>query len=160
MAAIIAQLTLNARRRKERGKSYLGAEKSNYILKRFDPQFQPDKHNRYRVNKTLYDGHVVVRDAAKDLAQSLLENDLEFYYFRRYGKIPNGIKNPEMRVDRDALNQKCTIFNVLKAFTAGFGLLLFTVVFVFLAFVGFDVETIEFVLVDNSTLNRNKFVYN
>ena len=65
MAAIIAQLTLNARRRKERGKGYLNCDKSNYVLPPFDNNYSSEKHNHYLKNKKLWEKREIGRKAAK-----------------------------------------------------------------------------------------------
>ena len=54
MAAIIAQLTRAARKRRDR-RTY-GANKCMYKLDRFDPNgFNPDVHNRYCVEKARWE---------------------------------------------------------------------------------------------------------
>lgn len=65
MAAIIAQLTLAARKRKERKKYYIDADKCVYHIPPFDERFSPEKHNRYLINKALYEQRKVIKDAAK-----------------------------------------------------------------------------------------------
>ena len=67
MAAIIAQLTLNARRRKARGKWYLPADKSNYLLRPFDNNYCAKKHNPYLKNQILYEKQQASRDTAKGI---------------------------------------------------------------------------------------------
>ena len=70
MAAIIAQLTLANRRRKKRGKYFLAAEKSNYALPPFDTRYDPDKHNRYLINKKVYEYRKSITDTAKGSNQA------------------------------------------------------------------------------------------
>ena len=65
MAAIIAQLTLNARRRKARGKWYISADKSNYLLQPFDNNYCAEKHNPYLKNQILYEKQRASRNIAK-----------------------------------------------------------------------------------------------
>ena len=65
MAAIIAQMTLAARRRKEKGKGYLSGDKSNYILKRFDPVFEAKKHNLFRLKRQHYEYKREIKAKAK-----------------------------------------------------------------------------------------------
>ena len=65
MAAIIAQMTLAARRRKEKGKGYLSGDKSNYILKPFDPVFEAKKHNLFRLKRQHYEYKREIKAKAK-----------------------------------------------------------------------------------------------
>ena len=67
MAAIIAQLTLNARRRKQRSKGYLTADKCNYILRPFDKCYVPEKHNPHLRNEKLYEKNKQGRETAKGI---------------------------------------------------------------------------------------------
>ena len=67
MAAIIAQLTLNARRRKQRSKGYLSADKCNYILRPFDKCYVPEKHNHHLRNEKLYEKNKQGRETAKGI---------------------------------------------------------------------------------------------
>eukprot|EP00093_Oithona_nana_P010382 10382.XXX_377046_376684_1 [CDS] Oithona nana genome sequencing. len=101
MAAIIAQMTLAARRRKEKGKGYLSGDKSNYILKPFDPAFEAKKHNLFRLKRQHYEYKREIKIKAKEFAEDMKRNDLEFYYFMRYGKIPLRFTNPEAVVESE-----------------------------------------------------------
>ena len=67
MAAIIAQLTLAARRRKENSKGYLTADKCVYKLKPFDKTYFPENHNPYLKNKKAYQKREEVKDIAKGM---------------------------------------------------------------------------------------------
>ena len=67
MAAIIAQLTLAARRRKENSKGYINADKCVYKLKAFDKTYFPESHNPYLKNKTLYEKRKGVKEIAKGM---------------------------------------------------------------------------------------------
>ena len=67
MAAIIAQLTLAARRRKENSKGYLNADKCVYKLKPFDKTYFPESHNPYLRNKKLYEKRKGVKQIAKGM---------------------------------------------------------------------------------------------
>ena len=65
MAAIIAQLTLANRRRKKNAKGYLPCDKSNYILKPFDPVFEPKKHVLYLLKRDHYEYKHEIKTKAK-----------------------------------------------------------------------------------------------
>ena len=67
MAAIIAQLTLAARRRKENSKGYINADKCVYKLKPFDKTYFPESHNPYLKNKTLCEKRKGVKEIAKGM---------------------------------------------------------------------------------------------
>jgi hypothetical protein len=67
MAAIIAQLTLAARRRKENSKGYLNADKCVYKLKPFDKTYFPESHNPYLRNQKAYQKRIKVKDIAKGM---------------------------------------------------------------------------------------------
>ncbi len=144
MAAIIAQLTIANRKRKERGKYYLPADKCVYKLPPFDERFSAEKHNRYLINKERYLQRKGIRDVAKgsksfllyltfvkvgscrslfsDLSGKVMADDLEFYYFMRYGKIPKTISNPGLAEFLKKDKQACRSMNLLKASVAFFGL--------------------------------------
>ena len=84
MAAIIAQLTLNARRRKQRSKGYLTADKCNYILRPFDKCYVPEKHNPHLRNEKLYEKNKQGRETAKGI-DSILRVVLQITkYILRY----------------------------------------------------------------------------
>ena len=67
MAAIIAQLTLNARRRKQRSKGYLNSDKCAYLIRPFDKCYLPEKHNHYVKNGIAYEKHRLGRDTGKGI---------------------------------------------------------------------------------------------
>ena len=147
MAAIIAQMTLAARRRKEKGKGYLSGDKSNYILKPFDPAFEAKKHNLFRLKRQHYEYKREIKIKAKgkfvtffggqfsilfivEFAEDMKRKDLEFYYFMRYGKIPLRFTNPEAVVESENCEFKNrTGIKVLKAIIGGLALLFFTALF-------------------------------
>ena len=61
-----------------------------------------------------------------------MADDLEFYYFMRYGKIPKTISNPGLAEFLKKDKQACHSMNLLKASVAFFGLFFFAVIFVIL----------------------------
>ena len=62
-----------------------------------------------------------------EFADDMKRNDLEFYYFMRYGKIPLRFTNPEAVFDSDQCEFKNrTTIKILKAIIGGFALLFFT----------------------------------
>ena len=67
MAAIIAQLTRNARKRKENRKGYLTADKCNYKLIPFDKTYSPESHNPYLRNQKLYQNQKEGKEIAKGM---------------------------------------------------------------------------------------------
>ena len=75
MAAIIAQLSLANRRRKkrQRERKYIEADKCVYTLPPFDPCFQPEKHNKYLKNKIEFERRQLVTDKAKGMTKACLE---------------------------------------------------------------------------------------
>ena len=75
MAAIIAQLSLANRRRKkrQRERKYIEADKCVYTLPPFDPCFQPEKHNKYLKNKIEFERRQLVTDKAKGMKNACLE---------------------------------------------------------------------------------------
>ena len=67
MAGIIAQLTRNARNRKENRKGYLDADKCNYKLKPFDKTYLPEIHNSYLKNQKANERRKGVKEIAKGM---------------------------------------------------------------------------------------------
>ena len=82
-------------------------------------------------------------------------NDLEFYYFMRYGKVPLRFINPEAVVESDNCEYKQRkSINILKAFVAGFALLFFTVLFLIMFISALKVDP-DFVNHLNTTASQS-----
>ena len=78
MAAIIAQMTRAARKRKEGRRYQISADKCVYDIPPFDRTFEAHKHNKYLVNKQSNEHKNQVRSAAKGESQKTILKILDF----------------------------------------------------------------------------------
>ena len=77
MAAIIAQLTLAARKRRDR-RTY-GTNKCMYTLGRFDPNgFNPEMHNKYCIEKARWEEQMrMVKEEEKIILRAWKEYQVQ-----------------------------------------------------------------------------------
>ena len=86
--------------------------------------------SKLKVNLQLFFGGQFSILFIVEFAEDMKRNDLEFYYFMRYGKIPLRFTNPEAVVESENCEFKNrTGIKVLKAIIGGLALLFFTALF-------------------------------
>ena len=90
-----------------------------------------------------------------EFADDMKSNDLEFYYFMRYGKVPLRFTNPEAVVESDNCEYKQRkSIKILKALVAGFALLFFTILFLIMFISALKVDP-DFVNQANTNVSQS-----
>lgn len=90
------------------------------------------------------------------MSSKFQEDDLEFYYFMRYGKIPKRVLHPDL-----VKPESTSLFsmNGLKAFSAFIAIFFFFALFVLLTHIGFNVLNPDFSFYLLNVTLRDDVVY-